>query len=75
MNSAQFVDQNECYLCGSSQRQIERELGTQEGQLYLRWVRCSGCDLVYLNPRPSVHALSALYDSQGYWQGEAGYKD
>lgn len=75
MNSAQFVDRKECYICGSSHRRIERELGTEEGQLYLRWVRCGECDLVYLDPRPSQHALSALYNSQGYWQGESGYND
>ena len=50
-------------------------MGTREGQLYLRWVKCIQCELIYLDPRPSQHALSALYDSQGYWQGEAGYKD
>lgn len=75
MNSAQFVDQPTCYLCGGKHRSVERELGTEEGQLYLRWVRCRDCELVYLDPRPSVHALSALYDSQGYWQGDSGYKD
>lgn len=75
MNSAQFIDQPHCYLCGSSQRAVERELGTEEGQLYLRWVRCRECELVYLDPRPSLHALTVLYDSQGYWQGESGYQD
>ena len=75
LNSAQFVDRSSCYLCGSEHRTLERELGTREGQLYLRWVRCQECELVYLDPRPSVHALSALYDSQGYWQGDSGYKD
>lgn len=75
MNSAQFIDQTECYLCGSGARSVERELGTDEGQLFLRWVRCKDCELVYLDPRPSMHALSVLYDSQGYWQGEDGYQD
>lgn len=69
------MDQPTCYLCGGSNRSVQREQGTDEGQLYLRWVRCSDCSLVYLDPRPTVHALSALYDSQGYWQGESGYKD
>jgi SAM-dependent methyltransferase len=75
LNSAQFIDQNACYLCGSESRSVERELGTEEGQLFLRWVRCKDCELVYLDPRPSMHALSVLYDSQGYWQGEDGYQD
>lgn len=75
MNSAQFVDQSTCYLCGGHHRVVERELGTKEGQLYLRWVRCQDCALVYLDPRPTAHALSALYDSQGYWAGDSGYKD
>ena len=75
MNSAQFIDQSVCYLCGSKARHVEKELGTQEGQLFLRWVRCKDCELVYLDPRPSMHALSVLYDSQGYWQGEDGYQD
>lgn len=74
MNAAQFVDQKTCYLCGGQRRTIEKELGTEEGQLYLRWVRCGQCQLVYLDPRPSLHALSVLYDSQGYWQG-TGYSD
>ena len=75
MNSAQFVDQSQCYLCQSTQRTPELELGTEEGELNLRWVRCDKCKLVYLDPRPSQHALSVLYDSQGYWQGDSGYKD
>lgn len=75
MNSAQFIDQAACYLCGCQSRTVERELGTEEGQLFLRWVRCKECELVYLDPRPSMHALSVLYDSQGYWQGEDGYQD
>jgi SAM-dependent methyltransferase len=75
LNSAQFIDQTDCYLCGSESRSIERELGADEGQLFLRWVRCKDCELVYLDPRPSMHALSVLYDSQGYWQGEDGYQD
>lgn len=74
LNAAQFVDQKFCYVCGSTGRSIEKELGTQEGELYLRWVRCGQCQLVYLDPRPSLHALSVLYDSQGYWQG-TGYND
>ena len=75
MNSAQFIDQPVCYICGCKERRIEREVGSEEGQLFLRWVRCRDCELVYLDPRPSLHALSVLYDSQGYWQGEEGYQD
>src|SRR5690349_218113 len=76
MNGAQFVDQRACYLCGSSQRSLEHEVGTGLGELHLRWVRCGCCALVYLDPRPSAHALSVLYDSASYWQGgENGYRD
>lgn len=75
MNGAQFVDQRSCYLCGSTRRQLEHEVGTGLGELHLRWVRCHDCDLVYLDPRPSAHALSVLYDSAGYWQGKSGYRD
>lgn len=75
MNSAQFIDQPVCYLCRSTERTVEREMGTDEGDLFLRWVRCQECDLVYLDPRPSLHALSVLYDSQNYWCGENGYQD
>lgn len=75
MNGAQFVDQRCCYLCGSSQRRLEHEVGTGLGELHLRWVRCADCALVYLDPRPSALALSVLYDSAGYWQGKTGYRD
>lgn len=75
MNGAQFVDQRCCYLCGSDRRRTEQEVGTGLGELHLRWVRCTDCALVYLDPRPSAHALSALYDSVSYWQGESGYRD
>ena len=75
MNSAQFIDQKQCYLCQSQERHLERECGTLEGQFHLRWVRCQQCSLVYLDPRPSLHALTALYDSEVYWQGESGYRD
>ncbi len=54
---------------------MEREVGLGEGELYLRWVRCASCSLVYLDPRPSVLALSLLYDSKDYWCGEEGYQD
>jgi SAM-dependent methyltransferase len=75
MNGAQFVAQECCYLCGSTLRSVEHEVGTGVGELHLRWVRCGACALVYLDPRPSAHALSVLYDSAGYWQGESGYRD
>jgi hypothetical protein len=75
MNGAQFVTQKNCYLCGSTRRKLEHEAGTGLGELHLRWVRCCNCSLVYLDPRPSAHALSVLYDSAGYWQGESGYRD
>lgn len=75
MNGAQFVDQRCCYLCGSTKRGLEHEVGTGVGELHLRWVRCGDCSLVYLDPRPSAHALSVLYDSAAYWQGETGYRD
>ncbi len=75
MNGAQFVDRKQCYLCDSTHRTLEHEAGTGVGELHLRWVRCGSCSLVYLDPRPSAHALSVLYDSAGYWRGEAGYQD
>ncbi len=76
MNGAQFVSQKTCYLCGSSERCTEAEVGTGIGEFHLRWVRCRDCSLVYLDPRPSTHALSVLYDSGSYWQGGAnGYHD
>lgn len=75
MNSAQFIDQKECYLCGGQDRRLEKECGTLEGEFHLRWVRCQSCSLVYLDPRPSLHALTALYDSEVYWQGSSGYRD
>lgn len=75
MNGAQFVDRKKCYLCDSCERTLEHEVGTGLGELHLRWVRCGSCSLVYLDPRPSAHALSVLYDSAGYWRGENGYQD
>lgn len=75
MNGAQFVDRKSCYLCGSTERSLEHEVGTGLGELHLRWVRCRFCSLVYLDPRPSAHALSVLYDSAGYWRGDNGYQD
>lgn len=75
MNGAQFVDQRCCYLCGGSRRGLEQEAGIGVGELHLRWVRCLDCALVYLDPRPSAHALSVLYDSSGYWQGDTGYRN
>lgn len=76
MNGAQFVDQKSCYLCGCTSRWVEQEVGTGLGELKLRWVRCAECSLVYLDPRPSSHALSVFYDSAGYWRGgENGYRD
>ncbi len=75
VNGAQFVDRKHCYLCNSAERTLEHETGTGVGELHLRWVRCGGCSLVYLDPRPSAHALSVLYDSAGYWRGEQGYRD
>jgi hypothetical protein len=75
VNGAQFVDQKSCYLCGSESRRFENEVGLGVGELHLRWVRCCDCELVYLDPRPSAHALSVLYDSASYWQGDSGYRN
>ncbi len=60
-----LVDQRSCPLCGSSDRRVQQsgvrdaDYGTTEQRF--TYVRCAGCDLVYLDARPRADELSRAY--------------
>ena len=60
-----LVDQRSCPLCGSSARRLQRtdvldaDYGTTDQRF--TYVRCSSCDLVYLDRRPRADELSRAY--------------
>jgi SAM-dependent methyltransferase len=53
-----------CYLCGARDDRhfidAEDDLGGTPGRF--RFVRCTGCGLVYQNPRVTLEAIGAYYD-------------
>lgn len=51
----EWAERIACVVCGA---QDEDELFRKDG---LRFVRCGGCGLIYMNPRPSADALERLY--------------
>ncbi|MDH5399037.1 MAG: class I SAM-dependent methyltransferase [Cyclobacteriaceae bacterium] len=55
-----------CYLCGNSTSEKflvgEEDLTGKEGRFL--YVKCSGCGLVYQNPRLPVSQIKSFYDSE-----------
>jgi SAM-dependent methyltransferase len=68
-----FEPLTECAVCGGHdftpayQRQY---LGAD-----FHWTRCRDCRLLFQNPRPSRASLSAIYNSDFYWQGDQRSED
>ncbi len=52
---AELAEHTACYLCGAKD---DAEMFRKQG---LRFVRCRGCGLAYMNPRPNRQALERLY--------------
>jgi 2-polyprenyl-3-methyl-5-hydroxy-6-metoxy-1,4-benzoquinol methylase len=64
-----------CVLCGSDRAEpfstgVDFEYATVPD--VFTFVRCSGCDHLYLNPRPSSDALGTIYPSNYYAWEEGG---
>ena len=58
-----------CNLCGAeehSERHVVRGY---------RIVRCDGCGLTFLNPRPAAAELATIYDTAAYYGGGTDYED
>ena len=65
-----------CPLCGGGRSTVLHRLtdpgGKIEGVFTLR--RCLGCEIVYVDPRPSDEALVALYDDDFYFSTGWSYE-
>ncbi len=63
-----------CPLCGKDQKteflRVPDSLGLS-GQVFTL-VRCAGCGMVYLDPRPAAAEMAAFYPSGYCWQEKAG---
>ena len=57
-----------CNLCGSEEH---TPLHVVKGYTI---VRCSGCGLVFLNPRPVAAELATIYNSASYYEGTGDYQ-
>jgi len=58
----------DCDLCGSKEFVIMHDkLSYWEYEGVFRVVRCTQCDLVYLNPRPPVSEIGKYYESENYF--------
>jgi 2-polyprenyl-3-methyl-5-hydroxy-6-metoxy-1,4-benzoquinol methylase len=55
-----------CNLCGSDDHALAHEI---QG---FRVVRCRGCNLVFLNPRPTAKAIAAIYGDASYHSQDDG---
>lgn len=58
-----------CALCGADDPQ---PFLTKEG---FSIVRCSNCDLVYVDPRPVSSVVRSLYEKPSYFSGDEWYLD
>ncbi len=59
-----------CNFCGGSDRKLittgrEHEYDNTTSDVF-NVVKCTGCGLVYLNPRPDVSELSTIYPPNYY---------
>ena len=58
-----------CPVCGSRENvlyeRVPDRFHLEEGDVY-RLVRCVGCDLVFLNPRPAAERFGEFYPENGY---------
>ena len=76
-----FVPVESCYVCDAQTQRpaFERRY---VGHVF-RWVRCTGCGLIYQNPKLSRESLHRVYSSPQYWEagdarppgGRLGYAD
>jgi SAM-dependent methyltransferase len=65
------LERVDCNLCGGSSSSSDL-ITEKEG---LSVVRCRGCGLVYVSPRPSAADLASLYRDPSYFQGGDWYLD
>lgn len=64
--SLSFIDEYSCCpLCGASQLRPEFQV-MLFGQV-LKWSRCTGCTLVFQNPRLSADSIHMAYVEMDYW--------
>jgi 2-polyprenyl-3-methyl-5-hydroxy-6-metoxy-1,4-benzoquinol methylase len=65
-----------CVVCGGADAEPEAEGPDFEHQTVpgeFRFVRCRACGHLYLNPRPSLEALPAIYPESYYAYSDAGH--
>ena len=58
-----------CPLCGTSDSTnliAQRDINLTKGEETFTLVRCAGCGLIYLNPRPSPTEIRAYYPTEYY---------
>lgn len=64
------VEYTKCSLCGSNSTRILYD------KQQFKIVKCTKCDLVYVNPRLTEEELKKIYDSEDYYIGEGfGYEN
>lgn len=59
----------DCALCGAGSGRAVLLHAFDESSYY----RCSGCGLVYLNPRLSWPSMKQLYQEESYYSGDSGF--
>ena len=71
------VHASPCPLCAGSLSQTLRRIEVRhsglEGTFQLR--QCSGCELVYVRPRPDDSLLARLYDEEFYFPDDSAFHD
>ncbi len=73
MGSVNQLEQVPCSLCGAERAALECLTVAHPPSSGGEWrlVRCEGCGLVYLNPRPTEQAIAEFYPSEYYENSEA----
>jgi hypothetical protein len=63
--SFEFVQLQECPLCGQAERSLAYQ--RQYQGMEIRWERCGACRFVFQNPKLSRESLNSIYRSSTYW--------
>jgi 2-polyprenyl-3-methyl-5-hydroxy-6-metoxy-1,4-benzoquinol methylase len=75
MNNGPFLEKPQCILCGPTEERILFQKKSSAGEIFTL-VRCTGCGLQYVSPRPSEEMMSRYYGESYFSQRtDRGYNN
>ncbi|HPJ37981.1 MAG TPA: class I SAM-dependent methyltransferase [Spirochaetota bacterium] len=75
MNNNPFLEKPNCILCGPSEERILFQKKSPAGEIFTL-VRCNGCGLQYVSPRPSEEMMTRYYSNSYFTERtDRGYNN